>query len=119
MDIWKHGKYIDMWSTVHFLSGYSLFLIFNIIGYDLLHSMIISVSLLILWEFFEWITDIIEPSLNVMTDIIVGFLGFSLGWFLHYFLDQQFDVIYLGFIIVVTLSLSLWGFLDFLKRGYR
>lgn len=119
MDIWKHGKYIDMWSVVHFLSGYCLFLLFYIMDYEFVHAMFFSIFLLILWEFFEWITDIIEPSLNVIADLIVGFSGFMFGWFLHYFLNRPFDSIYLGFALGITLTLSLWGFYDFTKRGYR
>lgn len=119
MDIWKHGKYIDMWSLVHFLSGYNLFLLFFSLGYEFIHAMVFSLILLLAWEIFEWVTKIIEPSLNVMADIVVGFLGFLFAGYLHNILNLSFSYLYFGIILGVTITLSVWGFLDFLKRGYR
>ena|SRR3989344_2277427 len=118
MDIWKHGKYLDLWSFVHFLSGFVLGGLFYWLGFGFLWAFIYSALLLILWEVFEFFIKIIEPSVNVTVDIVIGLVGFFLAaWF--YFLKTGFDLpIYLGG-VGLTLLLSLWGFLDFLKRGYR
>ncbi len=81
-------------------------------------TLIYSVILLSLWEMFEFFISIIESSINVIIDIIVGLLGFFLAaWF--YFLRAEFDVSFYLTVVGTTLILALWGFLDFIKRGYR
>lgn len=118
MDIWKHGKYIDMWSAVHFLSGFLLVAIFYQMEFRLTSALVFSTLLLILWETFEWLIKIIEPSVNVIMDIVVGLGGFAFGAILFYFLNQPFEN-YFYITAIGTLFLAVWGFLDFLKRGYR
>lgn len=119
MDIWKHGKYVDTWSIIHFLSGFLLCSIFYVLGYEFMPAMLLSIVLLLVWEVFEWSLTILEPSVNVMMDIIIGLAGFLMGGFLYYFLNKPFETYYFLATLVVTALLSLWGFLDFLKKGYR
>ncbi len=119
MDIWKHGKYIDLWSLVHFLSGFLLAAIFAAFGYTFAISLGITIVVLLAWEGFEWVTNIIEPSLNVMADMLVGIAGFLMGAYMYFYLDVPFEMHYFMTILIATGALALWGFLDFLKRGYR
>lgn len=119
MDIWKHGKYADLWSVVHFLSGFLLGVIFFTLDYTFLSALLISTILLLLWEVFEWIAKISEPSVNVAMDIVFGLAGFFAGAYLYYFLAIPFEMLHFSIILTATLLLSLWGFFDFLKRGYR
>lgn len=117
MDIWKHGTYVDTWSIVHFLSGFLLAGISLKLGLGIVTALLISTVLLVSWEAFEWLLKIIEPSMNVMMDIIIGIAGFFTGAYLmmNY---QGFEwVFYVA--LVATVGLSLWGFFDFRKRGYR
>jgi hypothetical protein len=118
MDIWKHGTYVDLWSVVHVLSGFLLAALLYKLGYGLVTASIYATLLLIAWEAFEWLAKIIEPSVNVAVDIVVGLLGFFAGVVIFYILDKPFDV-YFYPALVATAVLSLWGFLDFKKRGYR
>lgn len=117
MDIWKHGTYVDLWSSVHFLSGFVLAGGFFKYGYDFSHALSVSIVLLLLWEVFEWTTKIIEPSINVLMDIFIGLAGFFGGAYLFY--TQGVDLIYLYVGLVLTIGMSLWGFIDFKVRGYR
>ena len=118
MDIWKHGKYLDMWSLVHFLSGFVLCGLFYWLESGFIWTLIYSSILLLLWEIFEFFISIIEPSVNVIVDIVVGLLGFfSAAWL--YFLRTEFDVPFYLTVVGVTFILSLWGFVDFLRKGYR
>lgn len=118
MNIWKHGMYVDMWSFIHFLSGFLLAGIFYKFDYSFLSSLIFSLILLIAWEFFEWIIKIIEPSTNVIMDLVIGSLGFFVGWYIFYFLRENFNY-YFYTALTISVVLSSWGFIDFLKRGYR
>ena len=118
MNIWKHGKYLDLWSLVHFLSGFLLSGLFFWLGFSFIWALAYSTLLLILWEAFEFIIKIIEPSVNVTVDILIGLAGFFIAaWF--YFLRGEFDISMYLAVVSMTLALSLWGFLDFLKRGFH
>ena len=118
MNVWKHGKYVDTWSFVHFLSGFLLAVLFYTFSYSFLLSLAFSLLLLIAWEFFEWAIKIIEPSPNVIMDLVVGLLGFFAGSYVFYFMKQPFNP-YFYIILIITILLSIWGFTDFLKKGYR
>lgn len=117
MDIWKHGTYVDTWSIVHFLSGFVLAGGFYLYGVELVTALTISVFLLLLWEVFEWAVKVIEPSINVVIDIIIGFIGFVIGS--QFFYGIGLSPVFLYAALAVTVSLATWGFFDFLKRGYR
>ncbi len=119
MDIWKHGKYLDTWSLVHFLSGVLIADGLYGMGYSFLASLLISVVAITIWEIYEWVTGIIEPGANVLVDLLVGGAGFALGSAYHYYWSMPFSKIGFYTLLSVTLALSLWGFFDFIKRGYR
>jgi hypothetical protein len=118
MDIWKHGKYVDTWSVVHFLSGFLLVAVFYMLEYQFTSALGLSILLLIAWEGFEWLTKIIEPSINVVMDIIIGLLGFFAGASLFYLFDKPVEP-YFYTALAVTGLLALWGFIDFKIKGYR
>lgn len=117
MDIWKHGTYVDMWSIVHLLSGFVLAGLFFLFGFSFPVAIISSVFLLLFWEVFEAAVKIIEPSINVIVDIIIGFVGFLVGAQLFYVMGWPASYALYG--LVLTIALATWGFVDFLKRGYR
>lgn len=119
MDVWKHGTFIDLWSLVHLFSGVLLASGLYGLGFGLTFATLISVVLLIAWEVLEWKMKIIEPSINVAVDIGIGILGFGIGAYWHYVLVTPFSVIEFSILLFVTLSMALWGFIDFNFRGYR
>lgn len=118
MDIWKHGVYVDTWSIVHILSGFLLAGSCFYFGLPFATALSISIVLLLLWEVFEWVLKIIEPSINVLVDIFVGLVGFFIGAYAYYEVGVTFNMTFYP-VVVVAISLASWGFLDFLKRGYR
>ena len=119
MDIWRHGRFFDLWSLVHFLSGVLLALGFYGLGFSLGATIAFSLALLIAWEVFEWAIRIIEPTPNVLIDVLIGLGGLAAGIGWHYFLAQPFNPSLFIMLLVAALGLSLWGFIDFHFRGYR
>ena len=119
MDIWKHGKYLDMWSLVHLLSGFLLGGLFYWLGANLVLTLVFSIGIMILWEFFEFATGIIEPSPNVIFDVVTGFGGLMISISLCYWLNFSFNLPFFATVVIVTSVLAIWGFTDFLKHGYR
>lgn len=119
MDVWRHGTYIDLWSFVHFLSGVLLCVLFSWVGFSFVTATLLAIVLLLTWELYEWVLKILEPASNVTVDVLVGFLGFIVAAYWHYFLGNAFDPVLLGILASTTIALSLWGFSDFFFNGYR
>lgn len=118
MDIWKHGKYVDTWSIVHLFSGFLLSGVFFKLGFGFWQAFCMSFVILLAWEGVEWLTKIIEPSVNVVMDMIIGTFGFLIGGYLYYMIGVPFEISFYS-LLGCTTALALWGFLDFKKRGYR
>lgn len=118
-DIWKHGKYVDTWSVVHFLSGFLLTAACYWAGLDLRDSLTLSLALLLLWEAFEALMRIIEPSPNLIADIVIGLLGSFLAALMYFYLALTLVPLVFYILLAVVVGMSLWGFLDYLIRGYR
>jgi hypothetical protein len=100
------------------LSGFLLAGIFYSTSYTFVQALVAAFIALVAWEVFEWVLKIIEPSMNVLVDLVVGMLGFLCGAYLYYVVQIPFAISFYG-AVAITLSLAAWGFIDFLKRGYR
>ncbi len=119
MDIWKHGRWVDAWSVVHFLSGFFIALLFYTIGFSVLLTMLCTLAALILWEIYEWLLGILETPYNVATDIVLGALGAGGALYLYFFRGQSLPEWLLLLLFFFMLFLSVWGFWDQYKNGYR
>lgn len=119
MDLWKHRRYIDLWSLVHFLSGMLLAAGCVYVALGFAHALMLISALLIGWEILEWLAGISETAGNIILDLIIGVAGFLLA--MHWYLGRgmTFDLSLTGAIVVVTAVLALWGFLDMKLYGYR
>lgn len=118
-DIWKHGTYLDLWSVVHILSGALIASACFYFGINFFWSGVITLVLVILWELFEIMLKINEPRKNMLADIIIGMAGFYIIGYLHFTKGWPWSSEFFFSLLFVTLGLSLWGFIDFTKRGYR
>ena len=92
--LWKRKKYIDLWTVPHILTGTILASFFYWLQFDFLLNILISTILLISWEFIEYfiILDVKEKLSNSISDILAGWLGFSIMYF--FILKFSFDLIY-------------------------
>lgn len=104
-DIWREGKWLDLWSVVHFLSGVSVaFVLWPF--FDLVPATVITLLLLIAYEMWEAMVQIHETPQNRFMDVVVGMVSYSiahaigipLAWSAHYFL---------AFGIILTLNIAL------------
>jgi hypothetical protein len=101
--IWQEGRYYDAWMFVHFLAGVVLGFSMIILKVETFTAYMLTVVLLILWEFFEIIKKIVEHKENRLGDIVIGILGFIFSFsispiFIHNFLTP-FIVCLVVFII--------------------
>lgn len=117
IDIWAEGKYIDLWSIPHVLSGIILFMIFQYLGMGFWFNFILATIIMTWWEFFEeHFMNVNEYITNKIMDVVTGIIG----WLVIYFLIVYYGVskIFPYFLITVAiyLLLNFWGLSAHLNR---
>jgi hypothetical protein len=75
-DIWREGKWLDLWSVVHFLSGVSFGLGMLFLKLGVTSSIIIVFILLVSYEMWEAMVKIAETPQNRVMDVVVGMTSF-------------------------------------------
>jgi hypothetical protein len=70
-DLWREGKWLDLWSVVHFLSGLSLGFGLSFFSFGALPSFLLTVILLIAYELWEAMVRIKEAPTNRVMDVVV------------------------------------------------
>lgn len=80
-DIWREGKWLDMWSVVHVLSGISLGYVIYLLKFDSVAALVIATLLLIAYELWEAMVKIEETRTNRVMDVVVGLASFVPAYF--------------------------------------
>ena len=101
-DIWREGKYLDLWSVPHFLSGMSVGFALYFLRFELSAACIIAFLLFIAYEMFEVIAEIEETRWNRTLDVVVGMISFIPT----YLLASRFDVVSVVAIFVVVVVID-------------
>lgn len=109
-DIWREGKWLDLWSVVHFLSGLSVALGLSVFGFGLWPTFIIATLLFIAYEMWEAMEKIEETPQNRFMDVVVGqvsfltahAIGIPSAWSKEYFMT-------FGALLVVNIGLAALG----------
>ncbi|MBI5004215.1 hypothetical protein HZC00_03920 [Candidatus Kaiserbacteria bacterium] len=105
-DVWREGKWLDLWSVVHFLSGISLGFGISFFHFGMIAAIIIVFLLLVAYEMWEAMVQIHETPQNRVMDVVVGMASF-LPTFL-FFNDRHTESSFiLAFGIVLTLNIVL------------
>src|SRR3990167_7248440 len=81
-DIWREGKWLDMWSVVHLLSGMSFGLALWVLGLGTTASIVIAFLVFVLYETWEAMVRIVETPQNRFMDVVVGMMSFAPVFFL-------------------------------------
>ncbi|MEK6942640.1 MAG: hypothetical protein AABX00_01095 [Nanoarchaeota archaeon] len=115
-DIWREGKYLDLWHVNHTLAGSLLAGITFFFNIKLLLGFVVSVLLMLAWEFYEIIVDIEETIANQILDVLTGILGFFGMFYLLQIINHSSGLQVFLVVLVVWLSLELWGFVAYKKK---
>lgn len=102
-DIWREGKYVDLWSVPHFLSGVAVALGLHILDFSGIAAYSTAFLLLVGYEMFEVIAKIEETRMNRIFDVIVGMVAFVIAMLCIGGLSAQ-DV-YGSFVLVTVLDM--------------
>lgn len=117
-NIWKEGGFVDLWSVNHVMAGALLGGAFFFLSIILWKAMLIGVTLMIIWEFYETIHGIKETFLNRVTDVIVGGFGLSSFYLLSSKIDILFSILVYVVMLIVWIILQKWGY-TYLNKEYN
>lgn len=81
-DIWREGKWLDLWSVVHLLSGASTGLGFFFLPLNAFASVTIALLAFVLYEMWEALVKIEETPTNRFMDVVCGMITFLPAFFL-------------------------------------
>ena len=118
MDIWQRGRYLDLWTLVHALSGYVTGNALISLGLAFKTSVVIATVLFIGWEILEYIFKNAESFANRLVDVLACFAGFVLAVMLP---RAGFDITNNFFLIITAcwIILLISGFLAYKERFFE
>ena len=113
---WSDGRYFDLWSIVHFLSGVFCGPAFVLIGVSLWPGLVIVLAAAIIYEYLEYLWGVSEDWRNLMADIVLAIVGCAV--YLLLFRDQSSAFHWTVFTVdgMVNSILTYIGYLNYRRR---
>lgn len=109
-DIWREGKWLDLWSVVHLLSGVSVGFAFYPLHLGASATTIIVFLGFTAYEMWEKIVGIIETPTNRVTDIVVGMVSFIPTFFiLAPWLNETYFILTFVLVFTANIVMSVFG----------
>lgn len=108
-DIWREGKWLDLWSVVHLLSGISVAFSISWFGFGYLPSAVIAFLLFVAYELWEAMVKIEETPQNRFMDVVVGMASFIPAFFWLQELPGQYFLPVFGSVLAVNIVLATVG----------
>lgn len=109
-DIWREGKWLDLWSVPHFLSGIVIGLGIYLFHFGALASGALALLSLISYEMWEAMVRIEEAPTNRFMDVVVGMAGYLPAFFLLAPRLPQASLIFtFGLVFIVDIVMSYFG----------
>ena len=97
-DIWREGKYLDLWSIPHFLSGMMIALLTHLLGFETVLAFAIAFIGTAGYELWEGWIGIEETRMNRFLDVVVGMMSFTPTFLLASMFSQMIDLSILLFV---------------------
>ncbi|MDO8522557.1 MAG: hypothetical protein Q7S08_04755 [bacterium] len=110
-DIWREGKWVDLWSVVHLLSGMSFGLALGVLGWGTTASIIIALLSFVLYETWEAMVKIAETPQNRFMDVVVGMASFLPTLFFSQGLSTNIFILVFGFTLTANIVMATLGWL--------
>ena len=108
-DIWREGAWLDLWSVVHLLSGFSLGFGISYLALGPLASFLVVTILLISYEMWEAMVRIKEAPTNRPLDVVVGVVGYSVAWLITPTLTSAQHLFTFETVVAVNVVLAALG----------
>lgn len=81
-DRWRRGRGLDLWSIPHFLFGVLTGMLPALIGMSFPAALTLTIALAVLWEIYEKFAGIRESILNIIFDLLLPIVAFTLTSFI-------------------------------------
>lgn len=117
-DVWREGKWLDLWSVVHFLTGASLGFAPHILNVPTWPAFVIVFLLLVIYELFEAISKIEETVTNRIMDVVVGMTSFTPVYFVTAALPLSTLIIVCAAVSLITSFLAKLGWAESKKAEF-
>ncbi len=116
-EYWEEGRYADLWSINHTLTGVALGGVLFSLGLSFGTALWISLVLFIAWEIFEVTSDVKEHILNLLMDVVFDLLGFVFSAWVYLTLDKSFSPLVWVLLALALALLTLRGYIAYRKRA--
>jgi hypothetical protein len=116
-DMWAEGKWLDLWSVPHFLSGIVLAFCVYFFHFGVPASFVIAVLLLVAYEMFEVIAHIEETRTNRFMDVVVGMVSFTPTFLLASRVSTETQIFIFILVLVIDGILSAIGWRESQKAA--
>jgi hypothetical protein len=114
-EYWKEGRYADLWSINHFLSGVVLGALLFTFGVSFSWSLLIALVLFVGWELVEILMGIKEHMPNMVTDVLFDMAGFlAVAWYFSAVAPLSWTA--MAVIIIIFMIFNIWGFIAYEER---
>lgn len=109
-DIWREGKWLDLWSVVHFFSGISIGFCARLVPLEPFAIVVIVTLLLVGYEMWEALVHIQETFTNRVMDVVVGLVSFLPTYFwVNSRLSEDHYILVFGLVLTLNVILSVFG----------
>ena len=115
-ELWEEGKYLDMWSVSHFLSGLLIASVLFLLGIAFVPALVIATVLFVLYELFEVVVHIEESFTNRFMDVVVDVVGFLFATYFFVIIEKPPSIPLLFVLLLALIFLEVWGFTAWKKR---
>ncbi len=108
-DIWREGKWLDLWSVVHLLSGVSAGFALIPLDLGMEASFIIAFLIFVLYETWEAMVKIRETPQNRSMDVVVGMASFVPTFLFSQGLPTTLFILVFGFVLTANITMATFG----------
>lgn len=109
-DIWREGKWLDLWSVVHMLSGLLVGFFFYYLKVHAIFGILLAVLVFIAYELFEIFAEIYETPTNRFMDVVVGMMGYIPAFFLiSPLLAREYVLLTFALLLGVNITMNIIG----------
>lgn len=113
---WREGRYLDLWSVNHVLSGVVLAALFYHFAVPFYLGLCIAIFLFVGWEVAEVLLGIKEHVPNMVTDVICDLAGFlAISYYITY-LNYPLSWYETSIWITIFMIFNVWGFFAYEER---
>ncbi|MFZ2484638.1 MAG: hypothetical protein WAX80_01660 [Minisyncoccia bacterium] len=118
--LWE-GKYVDLFTIVHVLTGMCFSFSVFFYGSPFIESFIAFVIFTIIWEIIEFVTDSGETIQNQIVDVLTGALGFLIGYTIVPTLASSLanKIICFTLLYIIVWTFAHYGFQSFALHADR